>query len=251
MTYPRVPLSEIGGPIGLPGCADHELVLKRDRGSDLKRVVRARAVRDESDGCPQHPYDLLHSIDIGFVGRGADWWGHVMQCNPHPPHYGVRHCRRRIRSSVITLTGVSLESALLGVIALVIIGALTGVVLVARQGRARQASTIDAVDPTEIGSDRLGDSVTIVQFSTEFCARCPATRRVLSAITDDTPGAVFVEVDLTHRTDLATRFHVLQTPTTLLLDEAGVIRTRFGGPVTRPTVERELTLITGGSHART
>ena len=144
---------------------------------------------------------------------------------------------------------MSLESALLGVIALVIVGVLVGIVWLRRQGRARHTSTTDAVDPAEIGVDQLGDSVTIVQFSTEVCSRCPATRRVLSAIADSTPHASYVDVDLTHRPDLAARFHVLQTPTTLLLDAAGVIRTRFGGPVTRPTVERELHLITGGTHA--
>ena len=38
-----------------------------------------------------------------------------------------------------------------------------------------------------------------------------------------------VDVDLTDRPDIADRFHVLQTPTTLILDARGVVRARIGG----------------------
>ena len=47
-----------------------------------------------------------------------------------------------------------------------------------------------------------------------------------------------VEVDLTQRADLADRFRVTQTPTTLLLDADGTVRARIGGaPAPRVRVE--------------
>jgi hypothetical protein len=38
-----------------------------------------------------------------------------------------------------------------------------------------------------------------------------------------------IEVDITHRPDIASRFNVLQTPTTLVLDNSGAIAARIGG----------------------
>jgi len=40
-------------------------------------------------------------------------------------------------------------------------------------------------------------------------------------------------VDLTHRPDLSTRYRVLQTPTTFVVDGSGAVRARFHG-VPRP-----------------
>lgn len=65
-------------------------------------------------------------------------------------------------------------------------------------------------------------------------------RRVLSEVAGSRDGVHHLDVDLTHRPDLAQHFRVLQTPTTLVLDRRGVIRTRFGGTLERAAVEREL-----------
>lgn len=124
--------------------------------------------------------------------------------------------------------------------ALVAVSVAVGLVMRARQGRARRTVDPDRVDPRLVGVERWSDEATLVQFSTEFCARCPGVHRTLAAIADDHDGVEHVEVDLTHRSDLAKHFHVLQTPTTFVIDGAGVIRTRFGGPVARATVEQEL-----------
>ncbi|WP_375385501.1 TlpA family protein disulfide reductase [uncultured Microbacterium sp.] len=136
--------------------------------------------------------------------------------------------------------------ALLALAALVLAAVLFAIVVRRRDGRSRHVRVADAVDPAVVGADAWGDRATLVQFSTEFCARCPGVRRTLAAIADSHDGVVHVDVDLTHRADLATRFHVLQTPTTLVLDRHGVIRTRFGGTVTRAAVEAELTRVAGG-----
>ncbi|AWB95196.1 thioredoxin [Agromyces badenianii] len=98
----------------------------------------------------------------------------------------------------------------------------------ARQGVARRGSG-DLVRPDELGVAAFGERATLVQFSTEFCARCPATGRLLTRLAHEHDGATHVEVDLTHRPDLAGRFHVTETPTTLVLDGEGAIRARIAG----------------------
>jgi thiol-disulfide isomerase/thioredoxin len=85
----------------------------------------------------------------------------------------------------------------------------------------------------------LSGRATLLQFSTEVCAPCVPTRRVLSQIADTTDGVSHVDLDLTHRPDLAARFNVLQTPTTLILDKTGAIRGRIGG-APRPLEVRAL-----------
>jgi len=96
---------------------------------------------------------------------------------------------------------------------------------------------------TRSGGARAGDLVTepgsratLLQFSTEFCAPCTATRRILGEVAATTPGVSHLELDLTARPELATRFGILQTPTTLVLDPAGVVRGRIGGAPRRETV---------------
>jgi thiol-disulfide isomerase/thioredoxin len=75
----------------------------------------------------------------------------------------------------------------------------------------------------------LAGRATLLQFSTQVCAPCVPTRRVLAHIADSTDGVSHVDLDLTHRPDLAARFNILQTPTTLILDRTGAIRARIGG----------------------
>lgn len=142
------------------------------------------------------------------------------------------------------------------VIALAALGAVVlsalalGFVLRAREGRARRVAVHAGEDPTLIGAETWGERATLLQFSTEFCTRCPGVHRTLEAIAASNPGVIHLDVDLTHRTDLAAHFRVLQTPTTLILDSDGVIRTRFGGTVARATIERELAHFTGDRHVR-
>lgn len=76
----------------------------------------------------------------------------------------------------------------------------------------------------------LGADVTLVQFSTEYCSRCPGVARSLTALADDLDGDIrHVEIDLTHDAALADRFDVRQTPTVLVLDAAGRTAGRIAG----------------------
>ena len=97
-----------------------------------------------------------------------------------------------------------------------------------------------------LGADSLGQTATLLQFSTELCARCPGVHRTLGGRRRRTAKASrHLDVDLTHRPDIAKHFHVLQTPTTLVLDRNGVVQTRFGGVPNRDVLELELNRLTG------
>jgi len=65
------------------------------------------------------------------------------------------------------------------------------------------------------------DGVTLVQLSTTFCAPCRQARVLLSDLAGRTPGLRHVEVDLTHRPELAEPLRVRSTPTTLAVDADG------------------------------
>lgn len=135
--------------------------------------------------------------------------------------------------------------AVVVVLALVAVATAAGVVARTRVGRVRRPVGDDLmVDAATLGGEALGRRATLVQFSTEYCTRCPQVRRKLSGIAAARPGVVHVDVDLTDRPALAKHFHVLQTPTTLVVDATGAVRSRIGG-VPRPgSIEREVDAVT-------
>jgi hypothetical protein len=107
-----------------------------------------------------------------------------------------------------------------------------------RTGRARTPS--EARMPADIlglGDTTWGATATLPQFSTPICAGCPPTRRLLGVIAAEHAGVRHTEIDLTVHPDLATRLHILQTPTTFVVDGAGSVRARIGG-APRPDVVR-------------
>ena len=122
-----------------------------------------------------------------------------------------------------------------------------GLTLRWRQNRPRPFDPQEDVEPTRLGAERLGDEATLLQFSTEMCGRCPGVHRTLREIADERDGVIHLDVDLTHRVDIAQHFRVLQTPTTLILDKHGVVRSRFGGTPGRQVVEMELDRVTTGA----
>jgi thioredoxin-related protein len=63
---------------------------------------------------------------------------------------------------------------------------------------------------------------------------------VLGELADQAYDVKHVELDVTHRADLAARYHVMQTPTTLILDQDGAVRARIGGAVRRDLISAEL-----------
>lgn len=122
------------------------------------------------------------------------------------------------------------------VVALAIVG---GFFLRAQDGRSRSGGNLH-LRADDLAGHSLASTATLVQFSTELCARCPQVRRLLGQIADEHDGVERVEVDLTNRNDLATRFHVLQTPTTFLVDASGAVLSRWGGVPERRAIEDAL-----------
>lgn len=138
-------------------------------------------------------------------------------------------------------------AALLVLVLLVALTTALGLVWRRRQGRVSVAGdSADTVTVAQLGLSAanvprvFGSEATLLQFSTEFCARCPGTSVLLGQVADARTGVRHVDVDLTHRADLARRFNVLQTPTTLVLDRGGRVRARVGGVPDRAALHAHL-----------
>ena len=135
---------------------------------------------------------------------------------------------------------MNLVTALVAIAALLAVTVAAGAFIRWSQSRPQRHIAHEVVEPQRLGADALGEVATLLQFSTELCARCPGVHRTLSDIADSHAGVRHLDVDLTHRPDIAKHFHILQTPTTLVLDRDGVIHTRFGGTPSREVLELEL-----------
>jgi thiol-disulfide isomerase/thioredoxin len=114
-------------------------------------------------------------------------------------------------------------------------------------GRARAVKAGLRVDLSELKATKnghpvttFGDRVTFLQFSSEFCATCKATARIFGELEAHSSDVLHIEVDITNRLDLANKYNILQTPTTLVLDKRGVVKSRIGGAPKPNTLESEL-----------
>jgi thiol-disulfide isomerase/thioredoxin len=134
--------------------------------------------------------------------------------------------------------------------ALVVVATALGLVQRGGAGRLRAGSG-ETIAPEQLGTSApLGARATLVQFSTPTCAQCPGTARILRSIAEEHDGVLHVEVDLTRHPDVADRFGVLQTPTTLLVDGGHRVRARIGGAPRRDALARELLTVLGGHRVR-
>jgi len=86
----------------------------------------------------------------------------------------------------------------------------------------------DMLGAQDIGA-ALGERATLVQFSSAFCTPCRATRVVLGDVATMVDGVTHVEIDAEAHLDLVRRLDVTRTPTVLVLDGAGRIRSRATG----------------------
>ena len=136
----------------------------------------------------------------------------------------------------------------LAVIGLLVIAALmAGAWWKARTGRAKLVKSGKLVDLVKLKADKSGTAVTsfgstatLLQFSTEVCSICVATSRLYKELESRTPGLKHIEVDITHRMDLAAHFSIMQTPTTLIIDRHGVVKARIGGAPRQNVIEQEI-----------
>ena len=134
-------------------------------------------------------------------------------------------------------------------IAAVVLAAAFGLYRAYADGRFRGTHAVRGPTPSLAGLDRrrraldalppgtvLGERATLVQFSSAFCAPCRAARRTLADVAAIVPGVTHVEVDAESHLDLVRRLGILRTPTTLVLDAAGLEVARAAGAPTRDQV---------------
>lgn len=118
-----------------------------------------------------------------------------------------------------------------------------------RDGRFRPAApgarAGDVLEASDVGGSLTGHA-TFVLVSSATCSTCPQVRRVLSAIADGEPGVSFRELPAESHMALVRRLDVLRTPTVLLLDERGTVRSRTSGPLRADQARAALAQLTAG-----
>jgi thiol-disulfide isomerase/thioredoxin len=107
--------------------------------------------------------------------------------------------------------------------------------LASRPGRGPAGASPVRLTAGELGHP-LGQRATLLQFSSEFCAPCRATRQVLGEVASGTDGVSHVELDAAERLDLVRRLDVRRTPTVFVLGPDGQVTRRGTGLLRRDEV---------------
>jgi thiol-disulfide isomerase/thioredoxin len=130
---------------------------------------------------------------------------------------------------------------------LLTLATVAGLVWRSTTGRAKRIKAGLQIDLKELGASKdgkavteFGEHTTFLQFSSETCATCKQTSKLFEELEKTSSGVLHIEVDLTHRLDLADKFGILQTPTTLVLDSKGFVKSRIGGAPKPSTIEEEI-----------
>jgi len=92
------------------------------------------------------------------------------------------------------------------------------------EGRVR--STTHVVDH---GIGDLGETGTILQFSSAFCAPCRAAKVISGEVAAIVPGVKHIEIDAESNLELVRSFNVMRTPTLFVLDKHGRVSARILG----------------------
>jgi thiol-disulfide isomerase/thioredoxin len=98
-----------------------------------------------------------------------------------------------------------------------------------------QAAGRQQVGAVQLGQP-LGPRATLLQFSSEFCAPCRATRKILEDVASEDDGVRHVEVDAVERVDLVRLLDVRRTPTVFVLGPDGRVARRGSGLMRREDV---------------
>ena len=140
-----------------------------------------------------------------------------------------------------------LETRVLVVAAVVLLAIGLGFLWRSTTGRAKRVNAGEQIDLKLLGASKngqpvakFGKRVTFLQFSSEFCSQCVQTAKVFRDLESHSDDILHIEVDITNRLDLAKKFHILQTPTTLVLDHTGKITSRIGGAAKAQTIQDEI-----------
>ena len=133
------------------------------------------------------------------------------------------------------------------VVGLIALAGVLGAVWRIKTGKAKAIDRGELIDLARLGATkagvpvtRFGKRVTFLQFSSETCSTCKQTARLFRELEQTADDVLHIEVDITNRLDLAKKFHILQTPTTLVLDHAGRVTSRIGGAPKQSTIDQQL-----------
>ena len=142
---------------------------------------------------------------------------------------------------------IDFEIRIILVAAVVLAALVAGLVWRSRTGRSKKVSGGQQIDLAELGATKngqpitaFGERLTFLQFSSEFCSQCVQTARVYKDLEQQSEGILHIEVDITNRLDLAKKYNILQTPTTLVLDASGRVTSRIGGTGKEQTIKDEI-----------
>src|SRR3546814_8242309 len=102
---------------------------------------------------------------------------------------------------------MTILEAFLTFAALLAVATVAGVAVRRRAVRIRRDVPHEVIQPERLGADGLGQSATLLQFSTEMCSRCPGVHRMLSSVAAGHDGVRHLDVDLTHRPDIRSEEH--------------------------------------------
>lgn len=105
-----------------------------------------------------------------------------------------------------------------------------------------KAPSDNGLSASVIGGE-LGTRATLVQFSSAFCTPCRATRTLLENVVADLADVRHVEIDAETNLELVRKLDIRSTPTTLILNHAGIEVGRAVGAPKRDQVLAALAAI--------
>ncbi len=106
---------------------------------------------------------------------------------------------------------------------------------------------VPARDLTSLGVTP-GVPVTLLQFSSAFCAPCRATRRVCAEVAERFDGVAHVEVDAESHLDAVRELDIWRTPTVLVVDADGrVVHRAAGTPAKAQVIAAVAALLPAGA----
>ncbi|HZC62845.1 MAG TPA: thioredoxin family protein [Streptosporangiaceae bacterium] len=138
------------------------------------------------------------------------------------------------------------------IVCLVVLAGATafGIAWRRRDGRLAAPGSAAAGGGLQLGAAELGQPLgpraTLLQFSSEFCAPCRATRQILADVASGTEGVRHVEVDAGERMDLVRRLDVRRTPTVFVLGPDGRVARRGSGLMNKADVLHALGEVRAG-----
>ncbi len=132
-------------------------------------------------------------------------------------------------------------------VAVLAVATALGFLMRHRSGRTRtQSADRPALDAAMLAGLGVQEgAVTLLQFSSAFCAPCRATRRILEQVASTVPGVRHIDVDAESHLSEVRTLGILRTPTTLVLDKAGRVRNRVVGQPRRDDVMDVLAPLVG------